>query len=186
MEASSSTIKTCLAMGYLYTLRRLGVGKPLARWLERARGGVIGSEGAPAAGRKLDHEASPLAWRRMHADKAIVIVDDSLGDGQAEARALALGREVGLKDALTHLFGHAGAGIGDLDHGHLELFVVMRGQAHRTRLLAIERRDRVVEKIDQHALDLIAIEFEGREARLEIHPELDTRVSRLKQRHHLG
>ena len=48
----------------------------------------------------------------------LVFLDDFGGDGEAEAGAALLGGEVRQEEALAHLVGEAGAGVGDgeLDH----------------------------------------------------------------------
>src|SRR5260370_32062985 len=51
-----------------------------------------------------------------------MLLDDLGGDGEAEAGAALLGREIWKEESLAHLVGEAGAGVGDgeLDHAVFE------------------------------------------------------------------
>ena len=69
-------------------------------------------------GGEFDDEFGAGGGVLFGADGALVFLDDFGGDGEAEAGAALLGGEVGQEEALAHLVGEAGAGVGDgeLDH----------------------------------------------------------------------
>ena len=109
---------------------QLFVGEPVeerypAQLLERRHGCSSGEDRQP-------HLEAGVAGFGEDADVALVVFDDhAVGDVQAEARALAdvLGRVEGLEDPLPHVFGDAGAVVGDLD----EHPPVLAGGADRDR-----------------------------------------------------
>src|SRR5262249_54046095 len=88
-----------------------------------ARGGIRGRADVPdpVDDRQLDHEAGPLADRRLDPEPAAVGLDEAPGDRQAEARAgvavAALAAVEGLEDPL--LLGRADprALVDDADRG---------------------------------------------------------------------
>src|SRR5688572_5334693 len=61
------------------------------------------------AHRQLDHEACAAGLAALAADLAAVGLDDLLRDGEAEAVAVALGREERLEQVLARLVVHAAA-----------------------------------------------------------------------------
>ena len=69
-------------------------------------------------GAEFEDEARAGGLVLFGADGAVVFLEDLGGDGEAEAGAALLGGEVGEEEALAHLVGEAGAGVGDgeLDH----------------------------------------------------------------------
>ena len=74
-----------------------------------------------------------------------MLLDDLGGDGEAEAGAALLGGEVGEEEALAHLVGEAGAGVGDgeLDHAGVEAGAVeMRELAEEASPAWLRRRCR--------------------------------------------
>ena len=58
---------------------------------------------------------APCARRAADADLAAVVADDAVHDGEAEAGAARLGREVGREQLGARLVAEAGAVVGDLE-----------------------------------------------------------------------
>ncbi len=85
-------------------------------------GGEFGFAVDAGGGDEFDDELCAGRLVLFGADGALVLLDDLGGDGEAEAGAALLGGEVWEEEALAHLVGEAGAGVGDgeLDHAVVE------------------------------------------------------------------
>ncbi len=69
-------------------------------------------------GAEFDDELRAGGLVLFRANGALVLLDDLGGDGETEAGAALLGGEVGQEEALAHLVGEAGAGVGDGEFDH--------------------------------------------------------------------
>src|SRR5256886_11603740 len=118
-------------------------------------------------------ERGAFAWRAHHRDRAAVLLDDPVGDGQAQARALAdlLGGEERIEDPPLEPGGNSAPGIGERD--------VHRPGADRTRnanLLARRlghRVARVGQHIDEDLLQLNRIPHDQRLLWTQVYRDLD-------------
>ena len=106
----------------------------------------------------------------LHPHRALVVGDDAVDDGEPQARAPPLGGEIGQEELLLRRRRDAAAGVGDLD-----LQVAVRGWAATvTRPGRLGRLDRVVDQVDQGALDLLAVDPDRGRARGATSPSTST------------
>ena len=89
-----------------------------------------------------------------------MLLDDGVGDGQPEARALAdlLRREERVEDLALGLLGHARPVVADLERDGVALFVVPRPDDQGAA--AVRRHHRlfgVDHEVEQHLLDLVRV-----------------------------
>src|SRR5262245_24533783 len=68
-------------------------------------------------GRKKESKGASLSYLAVDVDETAVSLNNSIHDGQAQARAtlLSFGGEEGFKDSLASLLVHACPGVGDFD-----------------------------------------------------------------------
>src|SRR3954451_22214530 len=97
-------------------------------------------------------------------DAALVVFDDFLADGEAEAGALgfallggALGGEEGLEDLGEELFGDAGAGVDHLEAGFLGLAAERGGLDREGAALAEHGVAGVDQEVEEHLLELYGV-----------------------------
>src|SRR5690348_1894850 len=83
---------------------------------ERGSGAGIGT--VAVSERQFDDKARSGGGVVLDADRTAVVLDDFGDDRQTEARAALAGGEPGEKQALAHVVGDAGPGVGDDDLGH--------------------------------------------------------------------
>ena len=106
------------------------------------------------------------------ADGALVLLDDLGGDGEAEAGAALLGGEVGEEEALAHLVGEAGAGVGDgeLDHA---VFEQAGGDAELAEEALLHGFGGVVDEVAEGALEGFGVGQDEREVGAKLADDAD-------------
>ena len=107
------------------------------------------------------------------ADGALVFLHDFGGDGEAEAGAALLGGEVGEEEALAHLVGEAGAGVGDaeLDHAGVGSRRVEMWSSRSRRVL--HGFGGVVDEVGEGALEGFGVGEDEREVGREVADDAD-------------
>jgi hypothetical protein len=151
---------------------------------------VLRAEGqlrrAPPHG-ELHHEAATARQVVPDADEAVVVGDDRRHDGEPEAGAVGLGREVGLEEPGLHLGRHARAVVGDLETDDAEAPVVRgaeldaRGITRRGAAADGTRGHGVVEQVDHRALDPLPVHLELGQLGLGGERELDLPMALAEQ-----
>ena len=98
--------------------------------------GDNGAEGTSAMG-SFDDEARADGQVVLDADQAVMLGDDAAGDGQAQARAAVLGREV-RQEELVLVFGrNAVTAVGDGDLDRVVVGVEARAQLQLSRRMSL-------------------------------------------------
>ena len=120
------------------------------------------------ADRQRDEERRAGARLGLHRDAAAVLLDDRVGDGQAEARALAdfLRREERIEDARLHVLRHARPVVVHFEDDGVAVEVVPAAQDERAAAVGREHRLLGVDdQVEQHLLELVRIGEGERQAR---------------------
>src|SRR4051794_18957193 len=89
----------------------------------------------------------------VNGDAAVVVVDDAVDDGQAQARAAAFGGKVWEEEFLLVRVGDASAGIGDFDDD-----AVRRPAGGDAYFAGLRRFDRVLQQVADGPADLFGID----------------------------
>src|SRR5213078_2702322 len=98
------------------------------------------------------------ARRALEAERAAVLLDDAARDGDAEARATFLRREVRLADAVEDLGRHAVAAVLYADDGGSVRAALRDLEGHRRALR--RRLHRVEDEIEEGLTELLAVGVE--------------------------
>ena len=121
------------------------------------------------ADRQLDGERRAAAPAPdFTRDPAAVLLDDRVGDGQAEAGALAdfLRREERIEDPRLHVLRHPRPVVVDLEDDRVALEIVPGAEDQRAAAVGAEHRLLGVDdQVEQHLLDLVRIGEHLRQAR---------------------
>src|SRR5450432_3763267 len=152
--------------------------EPPLPWSVRGRVKTAASDIDCLSHGKLQLELGSLARLGVHADLACMLLNDSVGDGQAQARATRLaltrgvfGGEERVINPVDVLRRDAAAAVTDVDlHG----ITVDCGDAQRPTLarhgvLSVE------EQVQKHLLQLACIAMDERQCRIELRLNLDVR-----------
>ena len=131
----------------------------------RGRSGSVG-------GAKFEDEARAGGRVIFCADGAVVFLQNFGGDGEAEAGAALLGGEVGEEEALAHLVGEAGAGVGDdeLDHAGGER---AGGDVELAEQAVLHGFGGVVDEVGEGALEGFGVGDDEREVGGEVADDAD-------------
>src|SRR5690606_18391135 len=129
----------------------MGTGRLLAGWRWRYRRGQAGARGGRVQQRQVDDEMRALARRTLHADFALVALDDVVGNGQSQPGAFThrLGGEERFEQGRQMLRLNAGAIVDDLD-GQARAAALGADLYHARRGLALHGLRRVHDEIEQH------------------------------------
>ena len=168
--------------------------------LDARAGGALGTDHDAGDGHRLlgrrQKDAERRAFPRLadHVDVPLVLLDDAVDDGQAQAGALAefLGGEERLEDARLHFAAHAAASVGHgqqhvaagLDVGRQVVGVrVQDDVAGLDGELAAARHGvaGVDRQIDEHLVDLAGVGLDAREVRPRHDGQFDVLVEQLAE-----
>ena len=101
-----------------------------------------------------------------------MFLDDLGGDGEAEAGAALLGGEVWEEEALAHLVGKAGAGVGDGEFDHA-VFEEVSGDAELAEEALLHGLGGVVDEIAEGALEGFGVGHDERQIGCHLADDLD-------------
>src|SRR6185436_6035336 len=147
------------------------------RMLDTCALSLGGGGGRIRRGNETKFKSRALAGHAVTLNRRFVLADDSIGDRQAEAGALAhrLGGEERIVNAREVLSRNAVAGVGDLGDG----FAAFDARRNRQPAAARHRIARVEEQVQEHLLELelVADHVDGRGVQLA--PDLDAALFKL-------
>src|SRR6266403_5830814 len=137
--------------------------------------------------RQLDHETAAPRLVVFDPDESLMVGDDRRDDREAETRSALLRRKVGLEETRSRVGVDTAARVRDLERHDAHPAVIARADVD-ARLDAVrrrQRRDGVVEHVDDGALDALAVEREERQRRIGIEAETNVPMPFLEQQHRL-
>src|SRR5579863_9755715 len=132
--------------------------------------------------RKLDFEGAALAKFAGDFDLAVVLVDDAADEREAEARTIAARGVERAEDLRLLLFCHSAAGVTYRDDGAVFVRADFNGYGPE----AVDRLDRVEQKIQNHLVNLVAVVFDFAETGILFELDLDGLGEDLLTRQHHG
>ncbi len=109
----------------------------------------------------------------FHADGTVVFGHDAAGDGQAQARAAVLGREMRQEEHVLILRGNSVAAVGDDDFDGFAIAVEARAQQQFLHRGAFHGFGGVVDQIDDHAAQQFAIGADRGQIRRQVRADQD-------------
>src|SRR5438132_1530194 len=134
--------------------------------------------GCGSGGGKQDGEGRAAPGRAVDEQLAVVRLDDAVRDGetQPDARRPVLGAEERIEDPFPHFRRNA---LSRVAHGELERVSRDVGQADAQLAALGHRRDRVLQQVRHHLLDLHGVPLRLAQARLHLPPQVDALLAHL-------
>src|ERR1044072_5871634 len=148
------------------------------RWTVRPPSAIVLSRSIAQG--EMKRRAAEQAGR-LRPDPAAMAGDDRMADGKANAHSVRLGAEEGLEQPIGHLRRQARAAVldGDLHLLPVELPGADPETADRS---AGHRLDRVANEVEDHLLDLDAVDDDAVDGRIEPDLDLDAPIAGADQR----